>query len=100
MNRWEKRQKARRGGGGELDMGKVFVSQRGSPDRFSSIHNALTAKNVSCFLISLLVVKLFQRPVSVVSRGTVSIFCINPANINLQKYPGGDRRATIDSHER
>lgn len=70
-------------------MGKVFVSQRGSPDRFPSIHNALTAKNVSCFLISLFVVKLFQRPVSVVSRGTVSFFCISPANINLQKYPGG-----------
>lgn len=45
MNRWEERQKAREG----VDMGKVFVSQRGSPDRFPSIHNALTAKNASCF---------------------------------------------------
>lgn len=63
MNRWEERQKARE----EVDMGKVFVSQRGSPDRFPSIHNALTAKNASCFLLSLFVVKrngLFQRPVS------------------------------------
>lgn len=66
MNRWEERQKAREG----VDMGKVFVSQRGSPDRFPSIHNALTAKNASCFpcfLLSLFVVKcngLFQRPVS------------------------------------
>lgn len=31
-----------------IDVGKVFVSQSGSPDRFPSIHNALTAKNASC----------------------------------------------------
>lgn len=76
------------GGVGELDMGKVFVSQRGSPYRFPSIHNALTAKNASCFLVSLLVAKLFQRPVSVVWRGQfLSSASVQPA-LTCRSIPG------------
>ncbi|MEQ2172430.1 hypothetical protein GOODEAATRI_020932 [Goodea atripinnis] len=80
-------------------MGKVFALQRDSLDRFPSIHNALTAKNVFFFQLSPFDIALKcnnfvseDRPLRYLARMFFFFFftIVSPANINSQIHPKGE----------